>query len=198
MGLLFNKTITTYRPRVKNDAQGIDVEDFSNSMVVDDEIPASIQQMSQSASLLFQRRSVDVDYEIYTPQRPEAKIEDRIEDSDGCTYLVKMPPDDMAGRGRFFCTYCKRLKALAMPRITRVYLIATGEVRVVWNMSIDSALFDPTWLEIDGEGGGASVANYSRTAFTWMHPAATAGSIPWRLTRAPAGVLFPQSGTVKA
>lgn len=109
MSIVLNTTISSYRAEATQDAQGTDVRNWDEADVIDQDVPASIQEMSNSEIFALSRRQIDCDFEIYTNQTLSAKLNDRIEDAAGNLYEVKRPAEDMAGRGRWFCTYAKKL-----------------------------------------------------------------------------------------
>ena len=109
--MLLNRTITSSRPQVTTDAEGVDVNAWNAAEIIDEGVPASIQQMTAHAIAEFKRRNdVDVDYEIFTRQPLSAIVDDRITDDLNDNYEVKFPCEDMAGRGVMFCTYCRKIK----------------------------------------------------------------------------------------
>jgi hypothetical protein len=108
--MLLNKVITSRTPSVTQDAQGTDVEDWEGGIPVDSDVRASVQQMSANQTFVFSRRGVDADYEIFTSQQLQCVEGDRITVAgvDDVYYVVKIPCEDMAGRGRWFVTVCKK------------------------------------------------------------------------------------------
>lgn len=113
MSAATNATITTIRPAITQDAQGTDVEDFDavdgDATVIDIDVPVSIQQMSQADVTRFQKRGMNVDFEIFAFQSVMCKQGDRATDANGVIYVIR-DVEDMAGRGRAFNIRAKKLR----------------------------------------------------------------------------------------
>ena len=110
--MLFNNTLTTKRAVNTQDLQGTDVQDWTAATVIDAAMPACFQQMSAGEVSYFSRRNMDVDFSIFTPRPVTAKQGDRAIDKNGVIYTIQ-DVDDMAGRGRYFCTAAKKLRGPA-------------------------------------------------------------------------------------
>jgi len=109
---ILNTTISTYSPEWEVDAQGTDVANFDMRAPVDVDVSASVQQMSQAESFEFKRQGFEVDYEVFTRAALAAAQNSRLVTSDGQWFQVVIASEDMAGRGRMYCTRCKLLKVV--------------------------------------------------------------------------------------
>ncbi len=64
--------------------------------------------MSASEIASYSRREIDADYCVFTRVPLTAKLNDRLVDAAGGIYSI-VDTDDMAGRGKMYCTACKRM-----------------------------------------------------------------------------------------
>lgn len=112
MSLPKNALISTIRPSVTQDRQGTPVENFTipPATAIDTSVPASIQQMSQSDVITFQKRGMSVDFEIFVFRRVGCMKGDRAVDGTGTIYTIQ-DVEDMAGRGKVFCIRAKKLRS---------------------------------------------------------------------------------------